>query len=189
MLFLQFLRFFHCHIVPSRQFVFARYPPLMANLPLFFQVIRTAGGIISHNFGGIMRSILIALYELNGDEVYIVGHDDCGMQSNSPTSLLQKIKKRTDVTDETLQTLEIAGVNIKKWLQGFENVEESVLNSVQLVRNHPLVPNDVPIHGFVIDPHTAKMRLIVDGNEFIEEQKALRALKAKAKKEKVTDVE
>ncbi|MFC9419955.1 carbonic anhydrase, partial [Bacillus mobilis] len=35
--------------------------------------------------------------------------------------------------------------------------------NVDLVRNHPLIPKDVPVHGLVIDPHTGKLDLVVDG--------------------------
>lgn len=44
--------------------------------------IKTAGAIVSHPFGGIMRSIIVALYELNADEVFVIGHHDCGMNNS-----------------------------------------------------------------------------------------------------------
>lgn len=37
------------------------------------KVIRNAGGMISTAFGGVMRSVLVAIYELEADEVYVVG--------------------------------------------------------------------------------------------------------------------
>ena len=45
------------------------------------KIIKSAGAVITHPFGGIMRSLIIAVYELQADEVYIVGHHDCGMSS------------------------------------------------------------------------------------------------------------
>ena len=38
-------------------------------------------------------------------------------------------------------------------------------NSVDIIKNHPLMPKDVPVHGLVIDPKTGKLDLIVDGNK------------------------
>ena len=43
------------------------------------KIIKVAGAVISHPFGSIMRSILVAVYELGADEVCVVGHHDCGM--------------------------------------------------------------------------------------------------------------
>ena len=50
------------------------------------KVIKSAGAVVTHPFGGIMRSILISIYELKADEVYIIGHHDCGMSSIDTTS-------------------------------------------------------------------------------------------------------
>lgn len=55
------------------------------------KVIKTAGAILSHPFGGIMRSIIVAVYELRATEVFVIGHDDCGMRDVDPTSLIQKM--------------------------------------------------------------------------------------------------
>jgi carbonic anhydrase len=32
-----------------------------------------------------------------------------------------------------------------------------------MLRQHPLFPPDVPVHGLVIDPETGKLDLVVDG--------------------------
>src|SRR3954451_11372466 len=41
--------------------------------------LKTAGAIVAHPFGGIMRSILVAVYSLGAKEIVVVGHQDCGM--------------------------------------------------------------------------------------------------------------
>lgn len=38
------------------------------------KIVKSAGALVSHPFGSIMRSILVAVYELNADEVYVIGH-------------------------------------------------------------------------------------------------------------------
>ena len=40
--------------------------------------IKNAGGVISHPFGSVMRSLLIAVYDLEVTEILIIGHTDCG---------------------------------------------------------------------------------------------------------------
>ncbi|MFT4417259.1 beta-class carbonic anhydrase [Fredinandcohnia humi] len=126
------------------------------------KIIKVAGGIVAHPFGSVMRSILVAVYELNANEVCIIGHHDCGMSNINSDGLLNKIKDR-GVTQERIDTLTYSGLNLKKWFEGFTSVEESVRHSVELIDNHPLLPADVPVHGLVIDPKTGKLDVVVKG--------------------------
>ena len=57
--------------------------------------------------------------------------------------------------------MEFAGINIEEWLKGFENVEDSVRNSVNMIKKHPLLPIGTPVHGLVIDPETGKLDVVV----------------------------
>src|SRR5262245_33027038 len=54
------------------------------------KIIKTAGAVVSHPFGSVMRSILIAIYQLNAAEIVVVGHTDCGMTGMSCAPLLAK---------------------------------------------------------------------------------------------------
>jgi carbonic anhydrase len=124
--------------------------------------VKDAGAMVLHPFGGVMRSIIVAVYELNADEVFIVGHHDCGMSSINPRDTISKMMER-GVPSQAIETLESAGINLKKWLHGFDSVEDSVKASVQTVKNHPLLAKNVPVHGLVVDPKTGKLDLVVDG--------------------------
>jgi len=44
---------------------------------------------------------------------------------------------------------------------GFENVEDSVRNSVSMIKKHPLLPIGTPDHGLVIDPEIGKLDVVV----------------------------
>jgi carbonic anhydrase len=126
------------------------------------KIVRNAGAIVNHPFGSIMRSLLVAVYQLQADEIIIVGHHDCGMSSLSSDSMLEAMKER-GVKQEVIDTLRRAGIKVDKWLSGFSSVEESVTHSVNLVKSHPLMVPDIPVHGLVIDPATGKLDLVVDG--------------------------
>ncbi|WML25222.1 carbonic anhydrase [Neobacillus sp. OS1-33] len=128
------------------------------------KLIKDAGGLLSHPFGSVMRSILIAVYQLKAQEVLVIAHYDCGMSGLKAEPVIESMKER-GITDETLDTLTYSGININQWLHGFDNVTESVEHSVDIIKNHPLMPKDVPVHGLVIDPKTGKLDLIVDGNK------------------------
>ncbi|MBY0122857.1 carbonic anhydrase [Bacillus sp. S/N-304-OC-R1] len=128
------------------------------------KIVKNAGALVTHPFGSIMRSLLVAVYELQAEEVLIIGHHDCGMSGMKPDSILEKMRKRGK-SEEALDTISYAGVDVKEWLKGFENVEESVAHSVRMVKKHPLMPNDVPVHGLVIEPGTGKLDIVVNGYE------------------------
>lgn len=126
------------------------------------KIVRNAGAIVNHPFGSIMRSLLVAVYQLQADEVLIVGHHDCGMGSLSSDVIIDAMKER-GIQQEVVDTLRNAGIEVDKWLSGFNSVEESVEHSVKMVKSHPLMVDSIPIHGLVIDPATGKLDLVVDG--------------------------
>jgi len=126
------------------------------------KIIKTAGAIVSHPFGSVMRSILVAIYELNASEVCVVGHYDCGMSAISSEQILNKVIDR-GISQEAISILKHSGINLEKWLHGFGSVTEAVSSSVEMINNHPLLPENVPVHGLVIDPHTGKLDLVVTG--------------------------
>ncbi len=126
------------------------------------KVVKNAGAILTHPFGSIMRSLLIAVYELKADEVYVIGHHDCGMSAIESGHVLDKMQER-GISKETLDIIQNSGIDLDEWLTGFDSVEESVEHSVNMIRNHPLMADDVPVHGLVIDPKTGKLDLVVNG--------------------------
>ncbi|MCC2250557.1 MAG: beta-class carbonic anhydrase [Bacillota bacterium] len=126
------------------------------------KIIKTAGALVSHPFGSIMRSILVGVYELEVDEVCVIGHYDCGMAGVEADRTVEKMKTR-GISQEKLDTLHHSGVDFKHFLRGFDSVEDSVKHSVSTIKNHPLMPESVPVHGLVIDPNTGKLDLVVDG--------------------------
>lgn len=130
------------------------------------KIIKNAGGTVIHPFGSAMRSLLICVYEFDIKEIFIIGHYDCGVSSMDTDKMIKKmIEKGIDV--QTLDTLSRAGIKVKKWLHGFDCVEESVRESVTKVKNHPLMPSDVAIHGLIMDPLTGRLDVAVNGFEHI----------------------
>lgn len=121
------------------------------------KICKVAGAIQSHPFGGVMRSILVALYELRASEVFVIGHDDCGMRNVDADATIAKMVA-AGVPADRVSVLKNAGVDVHEWLQGFSSVDESVLASVEAVRRHPLVPPGLRVTGLVIDPVTGALR-------------------------------
>jgi len=126
------------------------------------KIIKSAGAVVTHPFGGIMRSIIIAVYQLKADEVFIIGHHDCGMSTINTNDIIEKMVDR-GIDNSLFKTLKYSGIDMKDWLYGFDDVTDTVRNSVDLVKNHPLMDPRVPVHGLVINPATGKIDTIVNG--------------------------
>jgi carbonic anhydrase len=126
------------------------------------KIIKNAGAIVSHPFGSIMRSIVVAVYELQADEVFVIGHHGCGMTGLNSDGVLSKARER-GISDDVVKTLENSGIDLSRWLTGFDHVQDGIVNSVNIIRNHPLLPKDLPVHGMIIDPQTGKLDLVKDG--------------------------
>jgi carbonic anhydrase len=135
------------------------------------KIIKNAGALVSHPFGSIMRSIIVAVYELDADEVFVIGHHDCGMTGLNSESVLAKAKDR-GISDDVLATLKNSGIDLSRWLIGFDHVQEAVVKSVNIIRNHPLLPKNLPIHGLIISPETGKLDFVEDGYAAIDPHQA-----------------
>ncbi|WP_428937986.1 beta-class carbonic anhydrase [Fontivita pretiosa] len=125
------------------------------------KIIKTAGAIVSHPFGSIMRSIIVAVYELGAGQILVVGHHDCGMAGLSCARILEKARQR-GIGDDVLNTLSHAGIDLERWLVGFDRVEQGVRRSVEMIRHHPLVPPDVLVHGLLIHPQTGELQVVIE---------------------------
>ena len=131
--------------------------PAALNLPNgSAKIIQTAGAIISHPFGSVMRSLMIAVFELGVEDILVIGHHDCGMQGLSAARLAKKMVAG-GVLPENLEAVKGQGVDVEKWLKGFDDVESSVVETVKIIRTHPLMPPSVRVYGFIMDPATGKL--------------------------------
>ena len=124
------------------------------------KIVKNAGATIMHTFGSIIRSIIVAIYEFNTDEVLVIGHKNCGMSNINGEEIINKIISR-GVSKETIDTINNSGINIDKWLHGFDSVEDSVKESVDLIKKHPLIPKEIKVHGLIMDPETGSLEVII----------------------------
>ncbi|MGL4805628.1 MAG: beta-class carbonic anhydrase [Bacteroidales bacterium] len=129
------------------------------------KLLKNAGGIISHPFGSMMRSLIVAIYQLNVKAIWIIGHDDCGMEHLDTDIVIDQMKQR-GITDEAFRQLKACHIDYKKWLSGFDCVDDAVKSTMEVVVNHPLIPHDVEIEGLLINSTTGELKHIftVDNN-------------------------
>lgn len=123
------------------------------------KIIKNAGGVISHPFGSAMRSLIIGIYELGVKEVMIIGHTDCGTLNLDSKQVMRHMTER-GISQEQLNMLEYCGVDFNKWIGGFSNTNTAIRQTVDLVRNHPLIPKDINVQGFIIDSVTGELHVV-----------------------------
>ena len=121
------------------------------------KIIKNAGGMITHPFDSAVRSLLIAIVELGVEEVMVIGHTDCGVSHINSKSMIEHLLKR-GVSQDHIDMMRYCGVNFEKWLRGFDDVETSVEETVDFLINHPLMPKDVVIKGYVINVDTGELK-------------------------------
>lgn len=120
------------------------------------KMIKNAGGIISHPFGSVIRSLMVAIYELGVTEVMVIAHSDCGACHMSSAQMIEHMKAR-GIKQETIDMIRFCGVDFESWLYRFEDTEKSVKGTVEAIINHPLIPNDINVSGFIIDSVTGEL--------------------------------
>lgn len=123
------------------------------------KMVKNAGAIIRKPFDSIIKSLLVAVYNLKAEQIIVIGHHECGMSNVDTHALLDNMKAK-GISEETLNAIDYAGIDVHQEFHGFETVEESINQSVDIIRNHPLLPDYVKVHGLVIDPDTGKVDIV-----------------------------
>ncbi|OWV15426.1 carbonic anhydrase [Fibrobacter sp. UWH1] len=121
------------------------------------KMIKNAGGTITNPFDSTIRSLLVAIYELGVNEIMIIGHTGCGVQGMDAQEMLHLMKER-GVDEEHISLMRHCGIDLDSWLHGFEDTEAAVLETVDLVKNHPLVPKDIVVRGYIMESETGALK-------------------------------
>lgn len=123
------------------------------------KIIKIAGAEVGSPFGVVMRSLLIAVYELGVEDVMVIGHTQCGTHRMRGASLIDAMEKR-GIPADRLEMINRCGIDLDHWLTGFDDLEDSVKHNVDLIQNHPLMPPDVRVNGFIIDSTTGELAAV-----------------------------
>ena len=123
-------------------------------------VIRNAGGRASDD---AIRSLVISHKLLGTNEWFVIHHTDCGMET---------------FTDEIMRellasSLETASIDASGWHDHgkgpgspegeyidwltIKDQAESVKADVRRIKNHPLVPDTIPVHGYIYDCKSGRL--------------------------------
>lgn len=120
------------------------------------KMIKNAGGTITNPFDSTMRSLLVSVYELGVTEIMVIGHTGCGAQGMDADEMLELMRKR-GVSQEHIELMGHCGIDLRAWLQGFEETPAAVRETVDLIAHHPLMPRDIAVAGYIIDSGTGEL--------------------------------
>lgn len=120
------------------------------------KMIKNAGGTITNPFDSTMRSLLVAVYELGVNEIMIIGHTGCGVQGMNANEMLHMMKER-GVDEEHISLMRHCGIDLDSWLHGFTDTADAIKETVDLVTNHPLMPHDIRVAGYIMDSLTGAL--------------------------------
>lgn len=122
-------------------------------------VIKNAGNSVTGSFEATIRSLVVAVFELGVTEIMVIGHEDCGVAHSTAKTLVEKMLERGISRD----AIKMVKNELESWLDNFRCPHDNVHEVVDKIRNNPLIPADVPIHGLIFEPYTGEVSVVVDG--------------------------
>ena len=106
-------------------------------------ILRNAGGRVT---GDMIRSLVISQQQMGTREIVVLHHTDCGAQTFNNKDFQEHLKCKLGV--------DVSGQDFLP----FQDIDESVREDMKLLRECPLIPEDVIISGAVYDVDTGSMR-------------------------------
>jgi carbonic anhydrase len=131
-------------------------------------VIRNAGGRASDD---AIRSLVISYKLLGTAEWFVIHHSDCGMEFFSNETMGGLLEQSLETAQLGANGFEDVGAGPGSaagkeidWLT-ISDPEQSVVDDVRRIREHPLVPSRIPIYGYIYNVRTGKLEEVEQATE------------------------
>jgi carbonic anhydrase len=105
-------------------------------------VIRNAGGVVTHD---ALRSLAISQHLLGTEEIILIQHTDCGMQSFTDEELAERLEQH-------------AGERPPFDGHAFDNLEQNLRESIRSLQESPFLLKTDAVRGFVFDVESGMLR-------------------------------
>jgi carbonic anhydrase len=105
-------------------------------------VIRNAGGVVTHD---ALRSLAISQHLLGTEEIILIQHTDCGMQTFSDDELAERLEKH-------------AGERPPFDAHAFDDLEQNLRESIRMLQDSPFLLKTDGVRGFVFDVESGQLR-------------------------------
>ena len=123
-------------------------------------VFRNAGGLVTDD---AIRSAMLTTQFFGTKEIIVINHTECGMMTAAGEDVAGALREKGIDVDKVqvnpaLPELKLAPGALAKWVGMFTDVDETCVRQVELLRNCPLIPADVVIHGYVWEVERMALR-------------------------------
>ena len=128
-------------------------------------VIRNAGGRASDD---AIRSLVISYKLLGTNEWFVIHHTDCGMEFFTDTVIRGLLENSLETAalgeDGFYDVGQGPGSSEGSYIDWLtvSHREQAVVEDVRRIRNHPLVPDRIPIYGYVYDVRSGRLVEVPD---------------------------
>jgi len=130
-------------------------------------VIRNAGGRASDD---AIRSLVISYKLLGTREFFVIHHTHCGMQFFTNEIMRGLLASSLDTAELTPNGFRDVGRSpgssageYIEWLT-IRDQAQAVVDDVERIPTHPLIPKSIPVYGFVYDVHSGKLIEVEDAS-------------------------
>lgn len=128
-------------------------------------LFRNAGGIVTAD---AIRSAMLTINFFGTNEIVVLQHTGCGMLSANGYDLEKALTgKGIDVDsvpmDPSLPEMTLEKGAFAKWIGMFDDVDETCIATVNFLKNHPLIPDDITISGWVWETEFRRLRAPITG--------------------------
>jgi len=132
-------------------------------------LFRNAGGIVTDD---AIRSAMLTINFFGTREIVVLQHTGCGMLSANGHDLEAALREKGIFAHDTKQPIDVDDVsidpsmpelklekgNFAKWIGMMDDVDKTCIQCVDLLRNHPLIPKEIIISGWVWETEFRRLR-------------------------------
>ena len=68
--------------------------------------------------------------------------------------------KERGIPESNISLMKHCGIDLDSWLHGFDDTDEAIRETVDLIRNHPLMARDITVKGYIMDSETGALRTL-----------------------------
>lgn len=125
------------------------------------QVFRNAGGKVTDD---VIRSAALTTQFFETTEIIVVNHTDCGMMSASDDAVTEGLEAAAggnldDIDlDPSLPSLDVGDASVAEWIRMTDDIDNACEAQVEYLSNHPLIPEETTIHGYVYEIESDALR-------------------------------
>jgi carbonic anhydrase len=110
-------------------------------------VIRNAGGLATED---TVRSLILSHHLLGTREIMVVNHTDCGMLTFKDEELRSRLRQKTGKDADEPRAF-----------HAFSSLEENLREQIRKIREHPWLPDELVVRGFIYEMRTGALSEVV----------------------------